>query len=183
MSSPSTTRSRAPAAPGPPRSAPPAPPGPARSPTLLRALAAAGVDVAAAPDVLALRNRGWSYRPVGAPGEPYPEWVRALRDASGVYVIRDRATGETLYVGESHTGRLYQTLTRHFQAWRRWKSWWKGQYGEGHDPGLTYPRDRVEVAVRVTSADDAIDEEARLIRRLTPRDNLLGQPELDDVPF
>jgi hypothetical protein len=35
----------------------------------------------------------------------------------------------------------------------------------------------------VTSADDALDEEARLIERLRPRDNLLGQPEADEVPF
>ncbi|MCA9678090.1 MAG: hypothetical protein KC464_23895, partial [Myxococcales bacterium] len=150
---------------------------------LLDALAAAGVAVDAPPDLLSLRNGSLAYRPVGAPGEDYPAWVRALRDQSGVYVIRDRRSGEVLYVGESHTARLYQTLTRHLQGWRRWKGWWKGQYGEGHDPGLTYPRDRVEVAVRVTHADDAIDEEARLIRRLAPRDNLLGQAEPDDVPF
>jgi hypothetical protein len=31
------------------------------------------------------------------------------------------------------------------------------------------------------SGPNAIDEEARLIRRLRPRDNLIGQPE--EVPF
>lgn len=129
-----------------------------------------------------LRNGALTYRPVGERGEPYPDWLRAIKGESGVYVIRDRATGETLYVGESHTGRLYETLTRHVQEWRRWKNWWKGQYGEGHDPGLTYERDRVDVAVRVTRADDAIDEELRLIRRLKPRDNLVGQPD-EAVPF
>ena len=89
-------------------------------------------------------------------------------------------------MGQSSAGRLYETLTRHLQSWRRWKGFWKGQYAEGHDPGLTYDRDRVEVAVRVTSADDALHEEARLIQRLRPRDNLLGQPELpelDEVTF
>ncbi len=64
------------------------------------------------------RNGSLVYRPVGEVAEPYPDWVRALRGHSGVYVIRDRASGETLYVGESHTGRLYQTLTRHFQEVR-----------------------------------------------------------------
>ena len=29
----------------------------------------------------------------------------------------------------------------------------------------------------------ALDEEARLIRRLRPRDNLIGQPELEEAPF
>ena len=56
-----------------------------------------------------------------------------------------------------------------------------GQYAEGHDPGLTYDRARVDVAVRVTSSAESIDEEARLIGRLRPRDNVIGQP--DDVPF
>ena len=131
------------------------------------------------------RNAALVYRPVGARGEAYPNWVRELDGKSGVYVIREvnrDGSTEIVYVGESHTGRLYDTLTRHFQIWRRWKGFWKGQYGEGHDPGLTYKRERVEVAVRITSADDAIDEEARLIRRLQPRDNLLGQPE-EEVPF
>jgi hypothetical protein len=33
------------------------------------------------------------------------------------------------------------------------------------------------------SPDAALDEEARLIRRLRPRDNLIGQPELEEAPF
>ena len=128
----------------------------------------------------AVRNAGLLYRPVGASGEAYPEWIRALQGQSGVYVIRERQRGGSepvVYVGESHTGRLYQTLTRHFQTWRRSKKFWSGQYGgQGHDPGLTYPRDRVTVAARVLSPSRAIDEETRLITRLRPRDNLLKQP-------
>jgi len=87
-----------------------------------------------------LRNRrgGMTYRPLGGRGERYPDWVQALRGKSGVYVIRERdADGRPIvvYVGESHSNRLYDTLTRHFQEWRRWKGYWKGQYAEGHDPG------------------------------------------------
>ena len=122
---------------------------------------------------LVARNAG-SYRTIGSRGEPYPEWVRALDGRSGVYIIRDLDTHETLYVGSS-SGRLYDTLTRHFQQWRRFKGFWKNQYAEGHDPGLTYPRDRVEVSVRLVRADDVLDEEARLIERLRPRDNILAQ--------
>ncbi len=137
------------------------------------------------------RNAALKYRPVGSTGEPYPDWVRALDGKSGVYIIReiqDDGTHETVYVGESHADRLYQTLTRHFQTWRRAKKFWAGQYtgSQSHDPGLTYDRDRVTVAVRVLPADRAIAEEARLIARLRPRDNLLGQPadDLDEaVPF
>jgi hypothetical protein len=83
---------------------------------------------------------------------------------------------------------LYQTLTRHFQTWRRAKKFWSGQYtgSQSHDPGLTYDRERITAAVRVLPADSAIAEEARLISRLRPRDNLLGQPDSDEneaVPF
>jgi hypothetical protein len=97
---------------------------------------------------------------------------------------RDLDNHEIVYVGSS-AGRLYDTLTRHFQTWRRWKGFWKGQYGEGHDPGLTYDRDSVEVAVRLTSPSASLDEEMRLIRRLNPRDNLIGQADrdADEVPF
>lgn len=128
------------------------------------------------------RNAGHAYRPIGASGEPYPSWVRELKGEAGVYMIRDAGSHEILYVGSS-SSRLYDTLTRHFQQWRRYKGYWRGQYAEGHDPGLTYNRARVEVAVKVTSPSDALDEEARMIRRLNPRDNILGQPELEDAPF
>lgn len=130
------------------------------------------------------RNAGFAYRSIGNTGERHPDWLHALKGKSGVYVIRERrASGRPVivYVGQSNTGRLYETLTRHFQTGRRWKGFWKGQYAEGHDPGLTYDRARVDVAVRVTSPSESIEEEARLIARLRPRDNVIGQP--DDVPF
>jgi hypothetical protein len=135
------------------------------------------------PTALVARNAGFTYRRVGASGEPYPDWVRALKGKAGVYVIRDAASRDIVYVGSS-AGRLYDTLTRHFQLWRRYKGFWRGQYGEGHDPGLTYPRDSVEVAVRITSPSKSLDEELRLIARLKPRDNLIGNTALaDDEPL
>lgn len=140
-------------------------------------------DVVTDPRALVARNGSLVYRPVGERGEAYPEWVRALRDEAGVYVIRDRATRETVYVGSS-AGTLYETLTRHFQTWRRYKGFWRGQYSEGHDPGLTYERSSVEVAVRLTSPARSLDEEMKLIARLRPRDNLIGNPSIDtEVPF
>jgi hypothetical protein len=69
------------------------------------------------PHGFALRNAGLVYRPVGAPRERYPDWVRELDGKSGVYVIRDERSHEILYVGSSST-RLYDTLTRHFQQVR-----------------------------------------------------------------
>lgn len=135
------------------------------------------------------RNRGMRFRSVGHSAEPYPDWIRALKGKSGVYLIRELDEhGEPVivYVGESHTDRLYDTLTRHLQQWRRWKGFWKGQYGQGHDPGLTYDRGAVEVATRVVSPEEAIDLEARLIRRYSPRDNINGQVDgvdLEEAPF
>lgn len=132
------------------------------------------------------RNAGLVYRPVGEAGERYPAWLQRARGASGVYVIREIG-GPIVYVGQSSADKLYATVTRHFQQWRRYKGFWRGQYAEGHDPGLSYDRHRVEVAIRLTSPSEALDEEARLIRRLRPRDNLLGQAEpasaLDAAPF
>lgn len=131
------------------------------------------------------------FRPVGGPGERYPEWVRALRGRSGVYVIRERADdsdGEApiVYVGQSQTGRLYETMTRHLQEWSRRKGFWRGQFS-ANDPGVTYPRESVEVAVLITTPSRALDEESRLIRKLRPRDNVIGRPvdleELEEAPF
>jgi Peptidase family M23 len=132
---------------------------------------------------LVARNGALVYRPLGTSGEPYPAWVRALKHKAGVYIIRDRKTREIVYVGSS-SGTLYETLTRHFQQWRRYKGFWRGQFGEGHDPGLTYPRHAVEVAIRLTSSSRSLDEEMKTIARLTPRDNVIGQREpVDAVPF
>jgi len=124
-----------------------------------------------------------AYRPLGERGERYPEWVQRLRGASGVYVIREIG-GPIVYVGSS-IHRLYETVTRHFQRWRRFKGYWRGQFAEGADPGQTYERNSVEVAIKLTTPDDAHEEELRMIRRLQPRDNQLGQPEpeLEDAPF
>ena len=91
-----------------------------------------------------------------------------------IFLTRDAKSSAMAYVGSS-ASRLYDTLTRHFQTWRRYKGFWRGQFGEGHDPGLTYDRDSVEVAIRITTPHRSLDEEMRLIRRLKPRDNLIGQ--------
>jgi len=143
----------------------------------------------AEPELLLRNGRRWNFRPVGDAGEPYPDWLRDLKGQSGVYVIRQRdeqGRPIVVYVGQSQT-QLYDTLTRHLQQWTRWKRFWRGQYGgTDHDPGLTYPRRSVEVAVRLVPADQALDLEAKTIRRLAPRDNLIGQapPETDEpLPF
>jgi len=94
-----------------------------------------------------------------------------------------RTSGSGKGAAETCAGNRASAPRPHFH-WRRWKPFWRGQYAEGHDPGLTYDRASVDVAVRATSSSDALDEEARLIERLRPRDNILGQPETEEeVPF
>lgn len=129
--------------------------------------------------------RGGSWRAVGAAGAPYPAWVRELHGRSGVYALRDRATGRVLYVGESHTGRLLKTLTRHLQGWRRGKSFWSEFFRVGNqsDPGTIYVRDAVEVMVVACPAGQAVALQDRWIRELRPRDNQLGKSGADEVPF
>jgi hypothetical protein len=92
-----------------------------------------------------------------------------------------RTSGSGTGAAETCAGNRASAPRPHFH-WRRQKGFWRGQYAEGHDPGLTYERGAVEVAVRATAPDEALEEEARLIQRLRPRDNLLGQPE-EEVPF
>ncbi len=125
------------------------------------------------------------WQAIGAPGEAYPAWVRALRGKSGTYAIRKRAgwlsSAAVWYVGESHSGNLYETLTRHFQHWRRGKSWWVGAYRPAQsDPGHTYDRSDVEVMVRVGTPTAALACQERWIARLSPRDN---RAHLEAAPF
>ena len=50
------------------------------------------------------------YRPVKE-GRAVADWVKALKNKSGVYLIRERGfMGNVLYAGESHSGRLYSCL-------------------------------------------------------------------------
>lgn len=122
---------------------------------------------------------GLRYRPVEldnpSDARRWRDWVLALKGRSGVYVIATPGgwlRGRTiLYVGESHTGRLYDTLTRHF---RRWK---------GATAGLTYTAGRVEVAAVPLSPARARETQRKLIHRLRPRDNSLLVVDDPEVPF
>ena len=124
-----------------------------------------------------------TFHPIGSDSEPWPAWLRAYKTWCGAYVIRDKGSKSVLYVGSSKS-RLYDTITRHFQSWRRHKNYWKGMRGAQHDPGMTYTRGHCEVAVRLVSCGQEREEEARLIARLKPRDNLVDHPDgLEPAPF
>jgi hypothetical protein len=123
------------------------------------------------------------YHDMGGDNARWPAWMTAFKRSSGAYVIRDKRSHRVLYVGSSHA-RLYDTVTRHFQQWKRKKNWWKGMHGAHHDPGMVYQRGHCEVAIRLTSSGESRDEEARLIHKLSPRDNLVQNPEGDEeIPF
>jgi len=111
-----------------------------------------------------------TYRPV-ADRDGFLEWVEDLEGRSGVYVIRRYETREVLYVGESHTGRLRNTLKRHFWRWK----------DSPQRPHFCYARGTVEVAVRVAAPSRAVTYQNALIRRLNPRDNGNGWGE--EAPF
>jgi excinuclease UvrABC nuclease subunit len=94
-------------------------------------------------------------------GKNYAAWISRLKKKSGVYTIKQAGfLGEVLYVGESHTSRLKDTLTRHFRKWK------------GPQSGPTYRREEVLVSVAVTSEKQAVDLQNELIRDLRPRDNI-----------
>lgn len=124
------------------------------------------------------------FNPVGRPGEPYPDWVKQLRHRNGVYVIRDIESKQTLYVGESHSCRLYQTMTRHLQQWNRDRF---GSWGGEHIWHVCFRRDEVEIAILRTPNSQRGAARAKVIQdtlilKLNPKFNL-KLPEDNDVPF
>jgi excinuclease UvrABC nuclease subunit len=105
------------------------------------------------------------FRPVKE-GHAVAEWVKALKGKSGVYVVRERGfLGSVLYVGESHTGRLYSTLLRHFQHWT------------GPTAGPTFPVSKVELAVIRTPAGKAIELQNAVIAEYRPKLNVAEKPK------
>ncbi len=123
---------------------------------------------------------------LGEKGKPFPASVRALDGKSGVYAIRTVGWlfSTVVYVGESHTGNLYKTLTRHFQSWRRSKQWWRGAYAPAAtDPGHTYERAGCEVSFETCKADAAVEMQWAWVKRLSPRDNVARPDEGEEAPF
>lgn len=118
--------------------------------------------------------------PIGRDGDPWPAWLRLYKSACGVYAIKE--SGHVVYVGSSRK-RLYDTVSRHFQRWARKKRWWKGLHGAHHDPGLVYSRGKCQIAIYTVACGDELAEEAKLIDRLKPRDNLVENPDGGEVPF
>lgn len=117
-----------------------------------------------------------AWRSVGVPGV-FADWVLDLDGYSGVYAIRDARSGTVLYVGESHTGRLYDTLTRHFQ-----------QSSNGYH-GPNFDRRYCEVKIEILAPGDVEELQLLWIARLQPEHNELVPVEMADddddeeIPF
>jgi excinuclease UvrABC nuclease subunit len=118
------------------------------------------------------------FRPVKE-GRQIAEWVKPLKGKSGVYVIRERVPpiaaffelAEILYIGESHTGRLYATLLRHFQHWT------------GKTAGPTFAVSKVEVAVARCPANRALNLQNAMIEEFRPKLNITANPDAEGKPW
>lgn len=105
------------------------------------------------------------FRPVKE-GRAVAGWVKALKGKSGVYIIREAGfLGEVLYCGESHSGRLYTTLLRHFQHWA------------GKTAGPTLTDSKVVVAVVRCPAARALDLQNAMIAEYRPKLNVAEKPK------
>lgn len=110
-------------------------------------------------------------------GQGYNPVVREASRGSGVYAIKNASTGRVLYVGHSHTGRLWKTMLRHLQApdsFERVGDWvYRGSMRD------------LTVSVWPTPAQDAGELEDEMIARLEPEANLerMVDVEDDEVPF
>ena len=108
-------------------------------------------------------------------GRQIAEWVKELKGKSGVYVIREKAhpiikfleMAEVLYIGESHTGRLYTTLLRHFQRWT------------GKTAGATFAESKVEVAIVRCPANRALNLQNSMIEEFRPKLNIAANPDAE----
>lgn len=110
---------------------------------------------------------------------PYHPELAALRRtrASGIYAIVEG--GEVLYVGESHTGRLYDTITRHFRKWEIDPE--RDAQGRRRG-GVPYNRYKVRVVYVITEPDTAQALQYAEIERLRPRDNSIDGKRVDVLP-
>jgi excinuclease UvrABC nuclease subunit len=112
------------------------------------------------------------FRPIKE-GRAIAPWVRGLKGRSGCYLIREKNgflffSGEVVYIGESHSNRLYSTMLRHFQHWT------------GKTAGQTFPASKVEVAVVRCPASRALALQDSLIEEYRPRLNTTANPDAEN---
>ena len=102
-------------------------------------------------------------------------------ERAGCYVFRSHRTKQILYVGSCSSAKqgLRSTVQRHVQKWRT-----HAREKTTHDPGVTFSRFAVEVALVPCAPGRALALEQALIKRLRPTRNV--EQFTDDgekVPF
>lgn len=132
-------------------------------------------------------DSGW-LDPLRYDGDGYAAWLRELRTTRGVYAVRTIA-GRVCYVGSSRRGRLYSTITRHFQEWSNdyASAGWTAS-AEGKEVRVWTLGDVDRTSRRIDSEAErlVLTKERELIRQLAPAINIAGAgDDLDDgpVPF
>lgn len=134
-----------------------------------------------------------NWQPLTA-GDKYNGAVRAIAQRqNGAYAFRERGRRRVLYVGESHTRRLWKTLLRHMQPGTRATCTKRDPKRKGgcmlfaDIREWTYKGDvaAIDVAIWITdSGAEAQHLEGELIERLEPEHNEQGYEEPDEgAPF
>jgi len=122
-------------------------------------------DHTAPPAAPAALSDGLSptWHPLRSGGTYTPGLREAAAGQHGAYAFRDRVSGRVLYVGESHTARLWKTLLRHVHAQHTFAFQQEWTHAA---PG------RLDVAIWVTTTGREAEElETALIRALEPDEN------------
>ena len=114
----------------------------------------------------AVKDRGFIFRRPLRSAHPdgkrrFAEWMQTARDKSGVYLIRANGSGELLYIGESHTDRLKDTITRHFRSWS----------DTAERLHFTFDPAAVTVATIYTAPAAAVEKQNELIQEHAPKFN------------
>jgi hypothetical protein len=105
---------------------------------------------------------------------------RQAEHASGAYAIREKGSHRVVYVGSSHSGRLWKTMLRHFHAAKSFR--------EVREGFVTEKPDDYDVAIAVTSHgkrarhksgrdERALAQEVAWIKSLRPSTNVTGGEE------
>lgn len=116
------------------------------------------------------------WQPLRVGGRWNPVLLAGMDQQSGAYAVRDAKTKKVLYVGESHTGRMWRTLLRHFQD-PTGKFARRGEWTRASADGL-------EARAWFTTEAGAECKEADLIASLKPLHNRTdGKCAADDFAF
>ena len=115
-------------------------------------------------DDLVAADSGWSR--VQSAGKLNVELRDKMVGRSGCYAFRETRGRKCLYVGESHTDRLWKTMLRHTHA--------RESFERQDEVAIWADRETVQIRYWISDPDAAIALECRLIQILRPTLNKTG---------